>query len=135
VYTPHVCFDRIIDCGSSTNANGERLYVTQKLSQMITPLFSEIAPDDLDEFLLTCRRMNLEAVTTRITQIQYEAPDLPAEAFHFVVDLNFEGHDGKEARIFLVTHLTPLSDSTHELSIAFLDAEEVDAYLQDLRRR
>ena len=132
MYTPHVCFDRIIGCGTNTNAHGERLYITQKISQMITPLFHDIAPDDLDQFLLTCRQMNLEAVTKRITQLQDEDPDLPTDAIHFVVDLNFEARDGKETRIFLVTHLTPLSDDTHELSIAYLDAEEVDAYLHDL---
>jgi hypothetical protein len=132
VYTPHVCFDRIIGCGTNINAHGERLYITQKISQMITPLFHDIAPDDLDQFLLTCRQMNLEAVTKRITQLQDEDPDLPTDAIHFVVDLNFEARDGKETRIFLVTHLTPLSDDTHELSIAYLDAEEVDAYLHDL---
>jgi hypothetical protein len=135
VHTPRVWFDRIIGCGINTNADGERLYITQKISHMTTPLFHDITPDELDQFLLTCRRMNLEAVSKRIAQIQDEDPDLPAEAFHFVVDLNFEANDGKETRIFLVTHLTPLTDDTHELSIAYLDAEEVDAYLHDLLHR
>lgn len=132
MHTPHVWFDRIIGCGLNTNADGERLYITQKISQMTTPLFHDIAPDDLDQFLLRCRKMNMEAVTRRISQLQDEDPDFPADAIHFVVDLNFQASDGKETRIFLVTHLTPLSDNTHELSIAYLDAEEVDAYLHDL---
>jgi hypothetical protein len=134
VHTPHVSFDRIIGCGSSTSASGERLFIIQKISQMTMPLFDGVEQKELDQFLITCRRMNLEAVTQRMAQMQNEDPDLPAEALHFVVDLNFEARDGKETRIVLVTHLNPLAEDAHELSIALLDAEEVDAYLHDLRQ-
>ena len=133
MHTSHVCFDRIIGCGSSTSASGERLFIIQKISQMTMPLFADVKPEELDQFLVTCRRMNLEAVTRSIAQMQNDNPDVPAEALHFVVDLNFEARDGKETRIVLVTHLNPLTDDAHELSIALLDAEEVDAYLHELR--
>lgn len=132
MHTPQVCFDRVIGCGSSTSATGERLYITQKISQMTMPLFDGVESDELDRFLTICRRMNLQAVTRRMTRLQYEDPDVPPEAMHFLVNLNFEAHDGKEARIVVVTHVTPITDDEHELSIALLDVEEVDAYLNDL---
>ena len=96
------------------------------------PLFEGVEADELERFLTTCRRMNLQAVTRRMTRLQYEDPDSPPEALHFLVNLSFEAHDGKEARIVVVTHVTPLTENDHELSIALLDAEEVDAYLDDL---
>jgi hypothetical protein len=133
LYTPHVCFDRTIRCGSSTIDTGERLYITQKISQMTMPLFDGIASEDLEHFLSLCRKKNLQAVTRRMAQMENEDPDLPPEALHFVVNLNFETRNGKETRIVLVTHMSPLTESAHELSIALLDAEEVDAYLCDLR--
>ncbi|HLU09386.1 MAG TPA: hypothetical protein VK003_06945 [Oceanobacillus sp.] len=135
LHTPLVYFDRIIGCGINANASGERLFITQKISHMVAPLFKDVEPEALEQFLMRCRRMNLEAVSKRIAQIQEEDPDLPAEAYQFVVDFNFQGQDGKETRLFLVTHLTPLTEDTHELSIAYLDPEEVDAYLHDLTTR
>lgn len=133
MYTPQVSFERTIACGSRTIGTGERLYITQKISQMTMPLFAGIASEDLDQFLSICRHKNLQAVTRRMAQMEYDEPDLPPEALHFVVNLNFETHDGRETRIVLVTHMSPLAESEHELSIALLDAEEVDAYFCDLR--
>jgi hypothetical protein len=99
---------------------------------MTMPLLEGVESDELDRFLTTCRRMNLQAVTRRMARLQNEDPDVPPEALHFLVNMNFAAHDGKETRIVLVTHMTPLTESEHELSIALLDVEEVDAYLNDL---
>ncbi|CAG1006825.1 hypothetical protein ANRL2_04643 [Anaerolineae bacterium] len=130
--TPQVFFDQVIGCGSSTSATGERLYITQKISQMTMPLFEGVESDELERFLTTCRRMNLQAVSRRMSRLQNDDPDVPPEALHFLVNMNYAAQDGRETRIVLVTHVTAIDDSAHELSIALHDAEEVDAYLNDL---
>lgn len=128
----HINFERVIGCGSSTIATGERLYITQKISEMTMPLLAGIPSDQLDDFLSICRKKNLQAVTRRMVEMGDNDPDLPPEALRFIVNFDFEMHDGRETRIVLVTHVTPLNEFAHELSIALLDAEEVDAYFCDL---